>query len=174
MRFAVPAEAGTHFAAIPHAVWWTPAFAGVAGRGMQFSKSALIGLGVALGGCVSQPAPFNPGCILPDQQQMVIAELFFARSIPRRAPLSEAEWREFAAEIVTPNFPDGFTAYDAEGQWRNPATGAVAREPTKVLLVAAPPGPDLAPRLSAVIEAYKARFRQQSIGIITRESCAAF
>jgi hypothetical protein len=153
MRFAVPAEAGTHFAAIPHAVWWTPAFAGVAGP---------------------QPAPFNPGCILPDQQQMVIAELFFARSIPRRAKLSEAEWHEFAAEIVTPNFPDGFTAYDAEGQWRNPATGAVAREPTKVLLVAAPPGPDLAPRLSAVIEAYKARFRQQSIGIITRESCAAF
>lgn len=105
---------------------------------------------------------------------MLVAELFFGRAIAGRAPLGEAEWRAFAAEIVTPNFPDGFTAFDAEGQWRNPATGAVTREPIKVLLVAAPPGPDLAPRLSSVIEAYKARFRQQSVGIVTHNSCASF
>ena len=54
--------------------------------------------------------------------------------------------------------------FDGEGQWRNPATGTIAREPTKILLVAAPRSPDLAPRLSAVIEAYKTRFRQQSVG----------
>ncbi len=105
---------------------------------------------------------------------MLVAELFFGRDIPGRASLSDAEWRAFAAEIVTPHFPDGFTAYDAEGQWRNPATGRTAYAPTKVLLVAAPRGPDLAPRLSAVIEAYKARFGQQSVGVITRNSCAAF
>ena len=64
-----------------------------------------------------------------------------AATLPGARPLSEAEWRAFAAEIVTPNFPDGFTAFDAEGQWRNPATGAVARQPTKVLLVAAPRTP---------------------------------
>ena len=111
--------------------------------------------------------------MLLGQRPMVVAELFFGRFIPERTPLSEAEWRAFAAEIVTPNFPDGFTAYDAEGQWRNPETGAIAREPTKVLLVAMPSSPDLATRLSAIIEAYKARFRQQSVGIVTRESCAA-
>ena len=43
-----------------------------------------------------------------------------------------------------------------------------------MLLVAAPRSPDLGARLSAVIEAYKARFGQQSVGIITRDSCAAF
>lgn len=105
---------------------------------------------------------------------MLVAELFFGRDIAGRTPLSEAEWRAFAAEFVTPNFPDGFTAFDAEGQWRNPETGAVSSEPTKVLLVAAPRSSDLAPRLSSVIEAYKARFRQQSVGILTRDSCAAF
>ena len=105
---------------------------------------------------------------------MLVAELFFGHPIPERQPQSEAEWRAFIADTVTPHFPDGFTAFDAEGQWRNPATGVIAREPTKVLLVAAPPGPDLAPRLVSVIESYKTRFRQQSVGIITRESCAAF
>ena len=129
---------------------------------------------MVLSGCVPQPAILDVDCVLPDQQRMLVAKLFFGRAIPGRSPLSEAEWRGFAAEIVTPNFPDGFTAYDADGQWRNPEIGAVAREPTKVLLVATPPGPDLAPRLSSVIEAYKARFRQQSVGVITRESCAAF
>jgi len=105
---------------------------------------------------------------------MIVAELFFGRGIPGRTALSEAEWRDFAAEIVTPNFPDGFTAFDGDGQWRNPATGAIASEPTKILLVAAPRTPDLDRRLSAVAEGYKTRFHQQSVGIITRESCAAF
>jgi len=105
---------------------------------------------------------------------MLVAELFFGRNIRGRAPLGDAEWAEFAAQIVTPNFPDGFTAFDGNGQWRNPATGAIGHEPTKMLLVAAKRAPDLAPRLTAVIDAYKARFHQQSVGIITRDSCAAF
>ncbi len=53
---------------------------------------------------------------------MLVAELFFGRNIRGRAPLTEAEWRAFAAEIVTPNFPDGFTVFDGDGQWQNPAT----------------------------------------------------
>ncbi len=105
---------------------------------------------------------------------MLVAELFFGRGTKGRAPLSEAEWAGFAAQIITPNFPDGFTLFDGEGQWRNPQTGHIARDPTKILLVAAKRTPDLPRRLSAVIDAYKTRFHQQSVGIITRDSCAAF
>jgi hypothetical protein len=133
----------------------------------------LIPIGLAACSTVREtPSPYV--CLLPAEKRMLVAELFFGRDIQGRAPLSEVEWRAFAAETVTPNFPDGFTAFDAEGQWRNPATGVVSSAPTKVLLVAAPPTPDLAPRFSAVIEAYKTRFRQQSVGIVTRDSCAAF
>lgn len=127
----------------------------------------------ALAACTA-PSPPPYVCLLPAEKRMLVAELFFGRDIAGRAPLSEAEWRAFAAEIVTPNFPDGFTAFDAEGQWGNPATGTVSSAPTKVLLVAAPRSPDLTPRLSSVIEAYKARFHQQSVGIVTRDACAAF
>ena len=105
---------------------------------------------------------------------MLVAELFFSRSVKGREPVADAEWLEFAARTITPNFPDGFTVFDGEGQWRNPQTGHVARDPTKILLVAAKRTPDLARRLSAVIDAYKARFHQQSVGLITRDSCAAF
>jgi hypothetical protein len=105
---------------------------------------------------------------------MLVAELFFGRGIKGRGPLTDAEWAEFAAQTVTPNFPDGFTVFDGEGQWRNPQTGDVAHDPTKILLVAAKREPDLSRRLSAVIDAYKTKFHQQSVGLITRDACAAF
>jgi hypothetical protein len=105
---------------------------------------------------------------------MLVAELFFGRNIPGRKPLTEAEWADFAAQAITPNFPAGFTVMDGAGQWQNPANGEISREPAKILLIAVPRSPDLAGRLSAVIEAYKSRFRQRSVGVITRDSCAAF
>ena len=81
---------------------------------------------------------------------MLVAELFFGRDIAGRAPLSEAEWRAFAAEIVTPNFPDGFTAFDAEGQWRNPATGTIARDRQRCCSSPRRAAPISRARLSAV------------------------
>ena len=105
---------------------------------------------------------------------MLVAELFFGRGMRERTPVSDAEWAEFEAQTVAPNFPDGFTVFDGEGQWRNPQSGQIISARTKILIVAATRTPDLAQRLSAVIDAYKGWFRQQSVGIITRDSCAAF
>ena len=133
---------------------------------------ALAGL-LLLAGCAEWPAPAY-SCLLPAEQHMLVAELFFGRNVKGRQPLTDAEWGEFAAQTIAPNFPDGFTVFDGEGQWRNPQTGQIAGGPTKILLVAAKPELDLSRRLSAVIDAYKAQFHQQSVGIITRDSCAAF
>jgi len=126
-----------------------------------------------LAGCAESPAPAY-SCLLPAEQHMFVAELFFGRNIKGRQPLTDGEWAEFVAQTISPNFPDGFTLFDGEGQWRNPQTGQIASGRTKILFVAAKPEPDLSRRLSAVIDAYKAQFRQQSVGIITRDSCAAF
>jgi hypothetical protein len=140
-------------------------------------------IAVAVAGCQPppHPAPAPPPaaaqphrCLLPAEQRMLVAELFFGRSIRGRAPLTEAEWSAFAADTITPNFPDGFTVFDGAGQWQNPKTGQIGRERTKILLVAAKRDPSLQSRLAAVIDAYKVRFHQQSVGIITRDSCGAF
>ena len=142
-------------------------------------RAGLLAVAIAifvLAACTSSPPLQSPetSCLLPSQQRMVVAELFFGRAIKGRAPLSDAEWAEFTAQTITPNFPDGFTVFDGEGQWRNPRSGHIARDPTKILLVATGPTPDLAQRLSAVIDAYKTKFHQQSVGLITRYGCAAF
>jgi len=106
---------------------------------------------------------------------MLVAELFFGRDRAGGKVVSDAEWADFLAQTVTPNFPDGLTVFDGYGQWRNPATGAIGRNPgVKIVLIAAMRSADLPGRLAAVIDAYKARFHQQSVGLITRDSCAAF
>jgi Protein of unknown function (DUF3574) len=126
-----------------------------------------------LAGCAELAVPAS-SCLLPAEQHMLVAELFFGRNIKGRQALTDAEWAEFAARTIAPNFPDGFTAFDGEGQWRNPHSGQIAGGGTKILLIAAKPELDLSRRLSAVIDAYKTQFQQQSVGIITRDSCATF
>jgi hypothetical protein len=114
-------------------------------------------------------------CLLPSEQRMLVAELFFGRDKDGQANVSDSEWSDFLASVVTPSFPDGLTVFDGYGQWRNPATGVIGRSPrVKIVLIAVKRAPDLAPRLSAVIDAYKSRFHQQSVGLITRDSCASF
>ncbi len=114
-------------------------------------------------------------CLLPAQKPMLVAELFFGRNIPGRAPVTEAEWADFVARVITPNFPDGFTVFDgALGQSRDPQSGVITREPPKILLAAAYPRPDLKDRIAATIEAYRARYPQKSVGLLTRWECGAF
>jgi Protein of unknown function (DUF3574) len=130
-------------------------------------------------GCAVPPTAIGPpsasyACLLPAEQPTVVAELFFGLTIPGRVPLSDTEWAEFAAWTITPNFPDGFTVLDGEGQWHNPSTGQIARERTKILLVAAKRESDLPQRLAAVREAYQTRFHQESVGLITWDACAAY
>jgi Protein of unknown function (DUF3574) len=151
----------------------TATFAVIASKAKQSRAIALL-LVVFLAGCAPQTPGAPHACLLPSEQRMLVAELFFGRNILGRGPLTEAEWAAFARDIITPNFPAGFTVFDGEGQWRNPANGAIAREPTKILLVAARRSPDLPYRLAAVMDAYKAHFHQQSVGLISRDSCAAF
>jgi hypothetical protein len=137
----------------------------------------------ALAGCAAPaeaPPPTSPAAapyqrVLSGEQRMLVAELFFGRDRADRKVVSDAEWADFLASVVTPNFPDGLTVFDGYGQWRNPGTGVIGRSPSvKIVLIAVKRGPDLAGRLQAVIDAYKARFKQQSVGIVTRDSCANF
>ena len=136
-------------------------------------RSTLCGLALAgLAACATGDPP--RACPLPGQHEMVVAELFFGRSIRGRAPLTEDEWRAFSAEVIGPAFPDGFTSFDGEGQWRDAQTGAVTRERTKILVVAIAPSPALPETLRTVIDDYRRRFDQKSVGLLTRTECGAF
>lgn len=131
--------------------------------------AGLILLGLA--GCAaSEP----PACPVAGQRPMLVAELYFGRAVAGRAPVDEAEWLDFLAGSVTPLFPEGYTSWDADGGWRDPRTGRGVREPSKVLVLAVTPASDVPARLESVITAWRARFAQQSVGLVTTTACARF
>ncbi|MFL9827536.1 DUF3574 domain-containing protein [Rhodoplanes sp. SY1] len=113
----------------------------------------------------------------------VVTELFLGRDAGGRRVVTQAHFADFLAREVTPRFPDGLTVYDARGQWRD-ATGRITREATKVLLILAPaqePSADTDPKrpsraekIAAIVDAYKRRFRQKSVLVLTRPVCARF
>jgi hypothetical protein len=103
------------------------------------------------------------------QKPWVVADLLFGRT-----HVSEANWARFLATEVTPRFPDGFTVIDAKGQWRAPGAQEISRERSKLLMIAMPPGADNDERIQKIIEAYKTRFKQQSVGLIVRPACVSF
>jgi len=107
-------------------------------------------------------------CALPTQKPMLLVKMYFGQSADARA------WDRFLADTVTPRFPDGFTVYDARGQWTNPKTGRLVRERSKVVEIAAPDSPSLRSNVAAIARHYRLLFRQQSVGIVTSSSCAAF
>ena len=101
-----------------------------------------------------------------------VAELVFGRNIGASLGVGEAEWRAFLDAEVTPRFPDGFTVLDARGQWRD--GGSIVREPSKVLVIALSDENRDRASLSAIADAYKARFRQQSVLTMVRQACVSF
>jgi hypothetical protein len=104
---------------------------------------------------------------------MTRLELFFGRNVMGREAVSDEAWRGFLDEDVTPRFPDGFTAADTYGQWRNGA-GMIAMERGKQLTVIAPGSAEDIARINAVRDAYKRRFMQESVLFVQSPTCAAF
>jgi hypothetical protein len=102
---------------------------------------------------------------------MTETRLFFGRDIKGGGVVDDAAWGDFAARVLTPAFPDGFTVYAAVGQWRNPSKGKIVREPTEVVQI---DGAVLPQAIAEVTAVYRQEFHQISVGVETAPVCAAF
>jgi hypothetical protein len=127
---------------------------------------------VCVGGCT--PAPPQLACAGLGGVPMLEYQLYFGRGVPGRADVTDQEWAEFTRQVVTPNLPDGFTMLDADGQWMNPTTHMIARETTKVIIVAAVDSEATRSAVAAIKDAYRTRFHQQSVGTAVHPTCGAF
>jgi hypothetical protein len=108
------------------------------------------------------------------EQPREVAELLFGRRIGSRGIVGETAWRRFVAREVTPRFPEGLTILAGNGQWRDPSSGRIVREPSTVIIIAMPGTQQDHDRLGEIAAAYKKSFRQQSVGVIVRPACVAF
>lgn len=101
------------------------------------------------------------------------AEMFFGAEIRGGGEISDADWQAFLASEVTPRFPDGLTTWDADGRWRAPS-GAQTHEKSRVLLLVLSGRHSERAKLNALMDAYKAKFHQLSVGLVEHADCAAF
>lgn len=128
-----------------------------------------IAMVMALGGCAS----LRPACPAGQSAAREV-RLVFGRNIAGAPGVSEADFRGFMDAELTPRFPDGLTVIDAQGQWRG-ASAAVEREPSKLVILVLPVGvKDAGAKLEAARAAYKVRFRQESVMILSQPVCAGF
>ena len=80
--------------------------------------------------------------------------LYFGTNRQHGGVVSEAEWQQFLAEVVTPRFA-GFTHWKAHGEWMNQS------EDTHVLVIVHEPGHEAAIR--QIIDEGKKRLDQQEV-----------
>jgi hypothetical protein len=114
-----------------------------------------------LSGCAHLPArtakePSPPVAVL-----WISDTLYFGMSMPA-GQVSDAQWKQYLADTVTPRFPGGFTAWQAEGQWRG-KDGKIGREPSRVLQILHPDTKDDDVAVKELIAVYKNRFGQESV-----------
>ena len=118
------------------------------------------------------PAAAVAACTVGDTA-FVRDVLYFGRNRPDGGTVSDADWRSFLDEIVTPRFPSGLTVVDATGQWRG-ARGVVEQERSEIVTVFHA-GDDASRRAVAEVAAeYKRRFRQEAVLRERSATCARF
>ena len=99
------------------------------------------------------PAPLAP---------MFVWNLFFGGDV------GAADWAGFAHDSIEPAFPEGITVLDAAGFWQG------GHEGSRVLVLAAPDNLDTDRRVAALAAAYRARFAQDSVGMVRVPGCGRF
>jgi hypothetical protein len=135
-------------------------------------RAALV-LALLLTGCVSVDIDGSSPICRPGLAPKITADLYFGRNIGSSLAVSDADWARFVDEEITPRFPDGLSVSDIAGQWKG-EDGLVVREPAKVVMIVLSGEQGEYARLDAVRDAYRKRFRQESVMLVERQACVGF
>ena len=139
----------------------------------------LVALALTLTACVPPRLTSNDPVAAPAvaAHAFVREELYFG--VKRRAggEVTEADWARFLEEVVTPQFPEGLTVLQGQGQYRL-ADSTIVKESTRLILVLYESTPAIATAKRAAIfeitRRYKERFDQESVLRVTSMVQAAF
>lgn len=107
---------------------------------------------VGFSGCATTPA-------------MVSDRLFFGREIPGGGQVTEAQWKAFVDEVITPRFPDGYTLWQGRGSWRGD-DGQTVSEDSSVFEVTHSRDPATDTKIDEIARAYRERFNQDAVLLV--------
>jgi hypothetical protein len=138
---------------------------------VTFSARAVL---LVLAILAAEPALAADRCPLPGQKQMLLVKMYFGQAMPGGHTVLPRAWSRFLSSAVTPRFPDGFTVYDAHGQWMGSQMSKPGHERSKVVEIAAPDSLATRAAITDIARRYRETFRQQSVGVVTNTGCAVF
>ncbi len=119
---------------------------------------------------------FNPSCNqLPSSQVFMRTGLFFGLGKANGSEITEAEFQQFLAHEVTPQFPGGLTLLSGRGQFQD-ATGRVVKEPATMLILIYPleRSHHHNQKIEQIRKAYKTVFHQESVLRTDELTCVSF
>ena len=129
---------------------------------MAVAALTLSGCAVAMHRAPSCPA---------GQEQLRTAQLFLGRKAPGLA-IKSADLQAFIDKEIGPRFPEGVTVLEGGSRWQG-ADNMLIRDAAKVVMIVLPARGDSGGRLHAVQTAYRARFSQDTMLVVTPPSCVA-
>lgn len=103
-------------------------------------------------------------------QDAAVQELLYFGTEKPGGHVGAEEWARFLAEVVTPRFPDGLTAWQASGQWRS-ESGALVHEPSYVVSLVHPRDAATERAVRDIVEAYKTTFEQEAVLRVATSAC---
>ena len=101
------------------------------------------------------------------------SELLFGRSKPDGSSVTDAQWRAFVDDHITPRFPHGLTIIEASGQYRDRA-GVIEREPSKLVVILHAADDKSRVAIEEIRALYKKLFDQESVLLISTISRVSF
>jgi uncharacterized protein DUF3574 len=119
------------------------------------------------------PAPTAAAACAVGDTGMVRDVVYFGRNRPGGGTVSDAEWRHFLDEVVTPRFPHGLTVVEATGQWRG-QSGVVEQERSEIVTVFHSGDAASRQAVADVAGEYKRRFQQEAVLRERSATCARF
>jgi len=88
--------------------------------------------------------------------------------------VSEAEWRSFLDQEVTPRFASGLSVVDAYGQWQGKTQTSPERPRSKYLIIDYPDTAENRAKVEAIRAAWKQKTGDQSVMRVTEPADVSF
>lgn len=97
------------------------------------------------------------------QVRMIETTLYFAQMRPDGSAISQQDWNNFKETHISRVFKEGSTTIAATGNWYDPDSHKLIREPSYVVTHIHKRSPYISRQIDSLTNLYKQLFQQQSI-----------
>lgn len=124
-----------------------------------------------LSGCGERASPLE----LPSEKSWLRSELYFGIGLyGAEASVSDEAWFAFLDEVVTPEFPAGFSVASVYGQWKGQQMEAPVRLTSKKIIILHPDTVEDRNRIQRIRDGWNARYNHESVLLSQTPAAVSF